>query len=366
MANAPISGVETHKTNWTIGVSIAAIVVVFGIFIGALSRAHFFTYTGTESDAKVVGEALTLVGGLIGAIVSVLGILLKYSSDRQTEARLAFDADRSNELERQTQARLDLDSLAARTAKEKEETRLKLDSATKIIQLFGTSDGKEAYPIQIAGGLLTLARLGYCDIALDLTSDLLHRRRGLNATTISLVVDQALRQDSEEVQIAATYLLLHHPEEMLSDDGFSYPKSILNWEKLGPYTREWAPIALGRMMTRRPLSQWECEFMPAVNTVLAALARGWHAEQKTNGLPKQHIGAVLRSLFGAFPEEPESKGPGRREIIAHPRGLIDLKPIREEVAAAKAVSDTARCLVAELEEWTKAPKIPTMMVRQAS
>ena len=322
MANPPVVPVEVSKANRTIGIAIAAIVAVFAVFTYALWRAHFFTYTGSETSSKLAAEALTFVGGLVAAVVSILGVLLKYSMDRQTEARLTGDSVRSA------------------TQKEQEEKRLKLEAGTRVIQLFGTSDGKEAPDIQIAGGLLTLASLGQHSLTLVLTGDLL-RRKKLAASTACLLIDQALQQDSEDIQISAMDLLSDHAADLLPEDGFEFPMAILNWgNTLSPYAREWAPIALGITMAARPLTIWRTRVRDRANSVVAALSLGWLDESDTR--LKNETGVILSCLLRAFPDS---------GILYHPRKTVDTDQIKTQIAALQPTTESVTDVVARLNAW---------------
>jgi len=323
VADTPAQQAGSYPPDRTIGIAILVIVVIFSVFVGILWRAGFLTPRPSDSEYKLFAEVLTFVGGLIGAVISVLGVLLKYSIDRRTESRQAAEFQRSE------------------AAKEQEERRLKLEAATKVIQLFVTSDGKEAPSTQIAGGLLTLASLGQLSLALDLTNLLLQQKK-LDAGTAALVIDQALQQtDNEEVQINAIGLLLHHPADMLSPDGFEFPMTILNWDAtLGSYAREWAPVALGRMITKRPLSSWRSDFDTKANAVIAALALGWlHPTDETL---KNDCAVILGRMLRAFPNT---------GTLRHPKELIDTDKIRAELGSLPAGTAAADVVVAALDKW---------------
>jgi hypothetical protein len=365
--------------NRTIGIAIAAIVLVFGIFTVALGRAGFFTFTGTDPSSKVVAQALTFVGGLVGAVVSILGILLKYSIDRQAEARLAVDSRRSAALQDRAERRLQMDSDRSAAMQQEAEKRLKLDSdrsaamqqeaekrlrldsdrsaamqqeaeqrltleaATKVIQLFATSDGREAPPTQIAGGLLTLSSLGQHSLAILLTTDLL-RRNKIDGSTACEVIEQALQRGSEDIQADAINVMVSYPERMLTESGMAAPTSISDWAPgLCDYVREWAPIALADIMTRRPLAEWRCdEYEGVANAVLSALALGWLHEN--NRRLKDDIGVILNCLLIAFPFSPGTQ-------LYHPKKTIDVDKIRAEVAVVKSTDRHVVNMVARLNKW---------------
>jgi hypothetical protein len=335
----PVNG--TNTANRTIGIAIAAIVLVFGVFTVALWRAGFFTFTGTESSSKVVAQALTFVGGLVGAVVSILGILLKYSIDRQAEARLAVESRRSAAVQDRAERRLQMDSERSAALQREAEKRLKLEAATKVIQLFVTSDGKDAPSTQIAGGLLTLSSLGQHSLAILLTADLL-RREMIGGSTACEVIEQALQQDSEDIQREAICLMMNYPKQMLTENGMAAPDSISNWNtRLCEYVREWAPIVLADIMTKRPLAEWRSKYGGVARAVLAILALGWRYEKEDR--IRSDIGVTLNSLLRAFPDCPSQ--------VFHQKETIDMDKIRAEVVKAQPGTDAGADIVTRLDKW---------------
>jgi hypothetical protein len=337
-------GKPSSQTNRTIAIAIVAIVFVFVVFTVVLWRAHFFTFTGADSSEKVVAEALTFVGGLVGAIVSILGILLKYSIDSQAEERARIDSDRSDASKKNEEKRLQMDSDRADASKKNEEKRLQMEAATKAVQLFGTNDGHEAAPIQRAGALLILASLGQHHLALSLANELLssHSLDGRTACDlIGQALDQALLEQNQDLQIATVRLLSNQAANLVTSTGFVVPMSIANWDKrLCPYVREWAPIALGKVLMARPSSAWRLE---NVNVIIGALAIGWRGEPDVE--LKNEIGAVLACLLRAFPE--------CLGYIYHPLGPIDTDQILSEVASLAPTHSAGIALVDRLSAWMR-------------
>jgi hypothetical protein len=330
-------GKPSRQTNLTIAYAIGAILVVFGVFTSLLVRAHFFTFTGTDSSGKVVAEALTFVGGLVGAIVSILGILLKYSIDSQAEDRARTDSERSAALQKDS------------------ENRLKLEAATKAVQLFGTSDGKETPAIQRAGALVTLASLDQHSLAIALTDDLL-RRKKLEPGTAALVINQALLRGDLETQIDAVSLLVTYPAQMLTNTGFQCPMSILNWhESLSPYVHEFAPIALATMMTERPLVEWHRALEGSAYAAIAAVALAW-LDEKDPRLTND-TGAILSCLLRAFPET---------GTLCHPKRAIETEELRPRVSGLIATTSPAVEAVNRLNRWIEASNQPPQIIPAAS
>ena len=328
---------EARKTSQTIKIAIAAIVFVFAVFTAVLGRAGFFSHAATDSQDKLLAEALTFVGGLVGAIVSILGVLLKYSMDRQTESRLAFEQERTAALQ------------------DEAENRQTLEAATRVIQLFANSDGKEAPPIQIAAGLLTLSNLNQHSLSLVLTADLL-RRKTIEASTACQVIDAALKQkpknpgdpqiarDLQDIQINAISLLQERAEDMIAN-GLDLPMSIVNWDtSVCDYVREWAPIAVGTMMTKRSLATWRSDFRDYANVALSALSLGWLHDP--NPKLKNQVGAILECLLRAFPNSGS---------LNHPREAINTVDIRDQLKKqllpAESLSDRVTEVVRALNQW---------------
>ena len=326
---------RSSQTNRNIPLVIAssAIVLAFGGFIYlVLHSVAFFTPSSTTPNEKVVAEALTLVGGLVAAIVSILGILLKYSTDSQAEERARIEADRLD---------------ASRSEAEK---RLTLDSAIQAIKLFGSGDGQKTSEFQQAAALITLGSLDQHELALALASELL-RKKHLKASAACILIDQALRRaflkQDQKLQIPTVTFLLDHAQEIIAPDDFAIPQTIEYWdERLSPYAREWIPVALGRGMMGRQLSDWKKELVKTkAYDVVAALSLGW-LHEPDEGIQKD-IGAVLKCLLDAFPDS---------GTLSHPSEMIDTDKIREDLKSLKSHCEAHTILAGHLNDWVNAEK----------
>jgi hypothetical protein len=337
-------GKRLSYANRTIYYAIAAIVVVFALFTGGLWRAHFFTSTGSDASDKLVAEALTFVGGLVAAIVSILGVLLKYSIDKQAEERARMEADR------------------AVASKKIEEKRLQMEAAIRAVQLLATNDGKESPPIQQAGALFALASLDQHELTMQLTAKLLQQSK-VDAGTASNLVDSALRyairpeqekfrdhQDSLDIQSDAVDLLMRNAGLLVTSAGCEVPTTVVYWDKrLSPYFREWVPIALGEMMMQRSLKEWQEKFPYYANTIIAPVALGFEETQEPR--LKSDLGAMLECLFRAFPDN---------GLLFHPLRTIDTMKLREEVKGSVAGSDAVANMVVRLNQWSAMPSAPSV------
>lgn len=320
----------------TIYYAMGAIVAVFVLFTWGIWRAHFFTSTGSDASDKLVAEALTFVGGLVAAIVSILGVLLKYSIDTQAEERAKTEADR------------------AVASKKIEEKRLQMEAAIRAVQLLATNDGKDTPPIQQAGALFALASLDQHELTIQLTSKLLEQSK-VDASTAANLVDSALRfalrpdpeklrdpQDSLDIQTEAVDLLNRNAALFVIPSGCEVPKIVVYWDKrLSAYFREWAPVALGEMMLQRSLEEWQKKFPYYANTIIAPLALGFEETQEPR--LKSDLGAMLECLFQAFPDN---------GLLFHPRRTIDTVKLRAEVKGSIAGSEAVAKMVARLNAWS--------------
>jgi hypothetical protein len=334
-------GKASGEAKRTIYYAIAAIVAVFALFTWGLWRAHFFTSTGSDASDKLVAEALTFVGGLVGAIVSILGLLLKYSIDTQAEERAKMEAER------------------ATASKKIEEKRLQMEAAIRAVQLLAASDGKESPPIQQAGALFALASLDQHELTIQLTAKLLEQSK-VDATTAANLVDSALRfaillndevknrQESLDIQIDVVDLLNRNAALFVIPTGCELPRTVVNWDKrLSAYFREWAPVALGEMMMQRSLKEWRDKFPYYANTIIAPLALGFEETQEPR--LKSDLGAMLECLFRAFPDN---------GLLFHPLRTIDTMKLREEVKGSIAGSDAVANMVVRLNAWSAIPPAP--------
>jgi len=108
----------TRRSTTLLVISVGSILLLFAGFTTLLWRLGFFNFTGTDPSSKVAVAALALVGTFVGALVSILGVVLKYSIDQQTESRQDFESRRAEALQLEA------------------EQRLKLEAAVRALQLF--------------------------------------------------------------------------------------------------------------------------------------------------------------------------------------------------------------------------------------
>jgi hypothetical protein len=300
------------------------IVVVIGLMFVAgliLWRGGYLSFRGTPASASVVAAALTLIGALLAASISLVGILFKESYDRRSEDRARTESDRAD--------------AAGREA----EKRLQLEAAIKAIQLFAKPDGSESLPIQRAGALFMLSSLAHHQLALALARELI-RDRAVDPSVVAAIVDNALGVKDARVQQSAVALLCASASTMLTDTGFEFPSLLMNGGKgLSPYVREWSAFAFALVILARPLPKWR-DLVYEIYGAIAGLALMWLNEIDME--LKQDLSAILNVVLRAFPD---------LENLRHPLRFIDITEIRAAITDAQPFTQSAADVVAKLEQW---------------
>jgi hypothetical protein len=300
------------------------IVFVIGLMFVAglvLWRGGYLSLSSTAGSGNVVAAALTLIGALLAASISLVGILFKESYDRRSEDRARTESDRAD--------------AAGREA----EKRLQLEAAIKAIQLFAKPDGSESLPIQRAGALFMLSSLSHHELALALASELL-RDKGVGPNVVATVVDDALRSKDKRAEEQAITFLYASAGQMLTEPGFDFPSVLLNGsDGLPRYVREWSAIALATLILARPLLIWREQLFDAYGA-LAGLALMWLNEEDVE--LKQDLSAMLNAVLRAFPD---------LENLRHPARFIDITLIRTAVAGTQPFTTGAADVVIKFEKW---------------
>jgi hypothetical protein len=309
-------------------VTVGSLVILFGGFTLVMWRLGFFSVTNTDPGSKVIAAALALVGTFAGAVVSIIGVVLKFSIDQQTESRQAIESARTAALQSEA------------------EQRLKLEAAVQALQLFSTSTGNLSPAIQRDGALFMLMSFAQHDLTLQLVSELLSKGE-LSAGVAANLIDEALRKGDEDTKGMAISIFHDNAAGMVTALGIELPSALADWMPgLSDYVREWAVFALGRLVCARPLADWSPKFLFNAYALIAALCLAWIDEK--NERIKQDTGAILHQVLLAFPNA------GR---LFHPRRIIDGNAIRGETASAVPSSVSGRTVVEQLVQWSARARI---------
>src|SRR2546423_3161417 len=335
----------TQRSNLLLTVTVGSILLLFTGLVVIMWRIGFFTFNGTDPSSKVVAAALALVGTFTGTVVSIVGILLKHSIDQQTAIRQEIESNRNATLQRDAEQRLKLDSERNAVLQNDAEQRLKLEAAVRALQLFSTSTGTPTPMTQRDGALFALDSLGQYELTLLMTDSLLEKGE-LSPATATALLDHALVRGSREVKVNAISLLNDHAARMITPLGVEMPDSLIDWTPdLPDYVREWAPIAMSKVLMARPVAVWMNQFRYSVNAFIAALCMAWQKEQVPR--LKINVGVILNEIFKAFPHV-------GGKILYHSGGEVDVDNILQKVAESTSADTHATEMAQQLAHWRQA------------
>lgn len=328
--------VAVQKLNRTTGITIASISAIFVLFVAALWGAGFLTFSGSDPSSKVVAAALALVGGLVAAVVSIVGLLLKYSIDQRTEMRLQIESRRAAE-ERK------IESERASALQTQAEQRLSLEAAIRAVELLGKSEG-DAGALQRAGALFALTNLDQHQLTLDIAAYLIQRNE-LEPNIACSLIDRAMKSANEDIQAKAIEVLYQNADQMLTVSGYELPDCISDWSDcLGKYARRLGVGAMAKLLLARPLSVWKTQFSSQAYSIIAALAMAYQFE--SDDYLKSNVAAVLNGVLKAF---------AISGIIDHPKAVFSIDQIAIEVAGAVPSTEQFGQCVAQIESWGRQP-----------
>ena len=313
---------QPRRGNKGLGITLATILVLTIALLGLVWQLGFFEFSGTDPSSKVVGAALALVGVVLTAAVSAVGLVIRHSIDQQSQRR--------EESEAQRLAALQLDA----------ERRLKLEAATRVVQLFSTSSGTPSPAIQREGALFTLASLGQHELTLDLTNELLSKGE-LNPDVAETLLDRALTEGDTAAQNKAIGVIRRNAARLVTKDSVCLTNALSDWHPgLSEYVRDWAPIAFAEVLLSRPITEWTGGRSGQAAAIIAALAIGWE-EEKVPRI-KNDLGVVLHALLQALPFA---------MTLFHPRRTVDTAKLDEELRTLKSEAFVLTGLLERIDAW---------------
>lgn len=321
--------VQGHEGRWILG-TVAGLTLLLSGFVVLLWRIGVFDLPKDDPGAKAFAAVLALVGGLVAAVLTFVGVLLK----------LAFDA-RTLELQRETEER----QLEA-------ERRQRVSTCIQAVQLIGPSSGKESSQSQRAGALFALANLGQLDFALALLGPMWSNQEVTSSTAIWLI-DRALQDPEENIQRPAAALLSANAERLKTPEGdFEWPSCLdQGWmPELSGYAREDIVEALLRCLVSSSRNTWD---RTAVNYVTVLLSEVM--EKDDNESIRAGAILALQALLEEYYEEDV--------IIARWEKPLAISELRQrivgDVEKARGLdTHSVRELVGKLTQWAKPVPAP--------
>lgn len=330
-----------------IWIFIGVVVIIFFLpFIVLLLSFSYLDSTGTAANTKIVTSAITLLGGLIGSLVTGVGIFLRNSLDQRnanlkedTERRLKLEAERNANLKEDAERRLQLEAIRNANLKEEAEKRFKLEAAIQAMKLLSTEGGEDVALTQRAGVLFTLSELGLLDLAITMLGQMLPNDR-IDANTAAWLINHVLELNLGELSIEASGLLNEYHDKFLVDKGsYEFPR-CLNLKcnkKLPKLARRNSALALLRMVVKRPRKDWKND---SLNAIIATLIFIWKEE------PDREI----RDGVGVCLKEMIKIRAGR--ILYLPIGIIKVDEVRSELETKHFITTTEFEKISELmKEW---------------
>jgi hypothetical protein len=290
-------------------IAILLLFCAFGLFLG---EAGLLNATGQPKE--VTAAALALVGGLVTAVVSLFGVLLKHSVDERTAALQA-----------------------------EAEERLKLEAGLRAVGLFATSDGRQTPPMLHAGALYTLASLHQYELTLDLAFGCMDDGTlspGLASGILNNVLCSTDRRASP-CKASVLQRMLHRMNRVVGPHGVAIPSSIfLTPTTFPPAVRRLIPALLGRALISRPLLEWWKD-TGTLFGIVGTLCLLWEDENDED--IKEDAGTLLARALRLVP--PDTLG------LFHPLKEIDLAAIRSGLGSPAARTRQVLQLSTRMDEW---------------
>lgn len=260
-----MSNSKKSYNKWIL-VGFFTVPVSYLLMIFLLWYLNFFDFTGHEASAKIVGTALTLGGGLVATMVTLIGLILRHTAENrnadlreEAEKRLQIEADRNKDLQ------------------EEAERRLKLEAAIRAVDLLGTDAGGDSAETQRTGALFSLAHLGSIDLAVDLVR-LMRPAKLLGAEATASILDLGLRSKNIHIQERASEFLEIHFNTLYKYERFEWPQYItFSWPtELSFLSRSYVTRSLMKLILGHPRKEWLKE---SLNVAIATLIVAFRNEK---------------------------------------------------------------------------------------
>ena len=202
MSESPIS-IESFRAAapnpwkpWLIASGAAVTILVVAVILMFL--LGLFDAATDENGAKRLAASLALVGAVLSAVVTLIGIVVKYSIDDRN-AQLAVEAERRNHI----------------------------DVAIRAVDLLcENNQGTTIH--QIGGSLLALISLGELELAVSLLATLWPERL-VSRHVADVLLRKAILAGSDDVKNDAAVVLSNNTEQIQVQDDMYWPIPNVGW-----------------------------------------------------------------------------------------------------------------------------------------
>ena len=291
---------------------MAGLAVLLSGFVVLLWRIGLFDLPESDAGAQAVAAVIALLGGLVVALLTFVGVLLKLSFEREAEERR------------------------------------RIDSSIRGLGLLITPSGQEPSQVQKAGALFALANLGQLRFALSLLQRMWPSGQ-VDSSHALWVIDRGLEDSDANIQYQAASLLRDNAGRLKREDptgifGFLWPDS-LRWQKLpdlSDYSRLAICTARLRLLMSNDPGKW-----PAIELARFIMFLERMMSWGTNPVIKARTVVALQTVLD-LPQIKGSGGINRWEGEGH----LKYSELHERLDGSMEVAKSeANQEFHELEDW---------------
>lgn len=207
-------------TPWLVGGAASGLLVLASVLI-MFGLGLFDRHSATDPEGNLVAAAIAFVGVVIGAAVTLIGTVVKFSIDDRNVRLASIESTRNYLLALEAEQRNRLDSSHNHALTLEAEQRNRIQAAISAVQLLG--DGStDASPAKINGAVLALVSLGELELAIALVR-LLWPDQKITDEVADVVLVASMLSDSDAVLKSAAATVLVHAHRIDQGDHHIWP-----------------------------------------------------------------------------------------------------------------------------------------------
>ena len=168
-----------------------------------------FDVAKDDTGTKTLAASLGIVGAVLSAVVTLIGIVLKYSIDERNAQQTALESSRNFWL-----------SIEA-------EKSNRIEVAIRAVGLL-SENNKDTTIHQVGGALLALVSLGELELAVSLLGTLWPEHL-ISRQVADIILRKALLDDSDDLKSIAATVLLYNADQIEVQNDFIWPIPDLTW-----------------------------------------------------------------------------------------------------------------------------------------
>lgn len=280
----------------------------------------------SESDAKIIAAAIALFGTILGAVVTTIGTILKYSIDQRNSQLTAIESARRMEV--------------ARDAADRNRVELAIGAISLLAE-----NNSDTTKKQMSGALLALVSLEQHELAVTLL-DVLRDAGDVEMNVVNHVVRGCLMDGDERVQTAAANILFRNADYIQSSEHLYYWPVDRKWNGDYPVRVRQAILqAAGKWMNASVRNRFPP--YPPLEILYLALDDALKHDQEEREDEEREIAGVAAAFMRPVVERLEQSRVGWIPVGA---GKVDLTRVSEQVANGPSIDrSTALRIAKEIE-----------------